>query len=768
MAVQYYLPGLGLYSFDDGTTPEQAFKLAGIDLPKPESKGAQLIPSLKRGVGGLAQGVGSAIKDVYPETGGALEEYGKGVVEANPAAYPSLSDIHGVGSALGYAGERVAEAAPLAVGGIAAGLAGGELAAGGLMAGAMGTQTYGDVREKQRETGQDNIPAALGAGTLAGALGVAGGAGGAIRGAFGKAAEETVQRNLLQSAGRSAAEQAAINPTVSAASRAASGESVSDSDALGEYANQAVSGGIVGGAFGAAMHPFQKKPVAETQNADLLKSGEADKGVNRDLNKDLFGNTPEDNLPIGPQAPEKTPAYTPGDLANLKGERSRLLRAAADADTREDYYKYLDAAGKVDQQLSHPGMQFLDRQLSGRQASADTGEQPSLFGAASPVKRPAPLALPRYAPNLPHDQPVLYADNQGNVANAPGAREAQMAAAPEGSQGNLFTPVPDKPQTPAPVQGSAQPAAPLTGAGQKSLFDYAPTSNLKNDFDRNKILQRLQTDVEPTPAYRKQINKLRADLSNMLTVAIHSDDPAEAHRALDAEHQDWQGRNIGKKNADAAESVFKAARDTVNDYSKKMSDAREYEAIDTDHQKALDQQAKEAQQRQTIEDMQAEQQQHQDKLAAVAKQHADAADQIAQANQTITDSHRNAIVQKAINDPNETNHAARVAETLKRNGLDPELRPHEQEAVDRAELLQRRRADATEAFSKPDMVEDNNPNQPIFEYSPVERSPRATPGEGNAPRESNTTRGYHASENFKLELQSEEAFQRLEDARKRR
>jgi len=792
MAVQYFIPGLGLAKFDDGTTPEQAFKIAGVDLPEPESKGAQLIPSLKRGTGQLIRGAGSALKDIAPETGEAVEQYGKGVEEANPPAYPNLSSVHSIGGALGYLGERTAEGAPLLVGSALASLAGPEAGAA-TMFGGMAVPAYGETRDVQRETGNDNIPGALGAAAVAGTLGAFGGAGGKVVSTFGgdllrataKEAGEGVFKSAAKGAVKGAAEQAAINPIIGATERAAEGKDLTSPEAQSEYLEQAVSGAAVGGVVGGALHPFTggKKPIAETENANLLKSESPDAAVNHDLDKDLFGRTPADNLPIGPQAPEKAPEYTPDDLAGLKAERSRLLRAAADADTREDYYKYLDAAGKIDQQLNKPGMQFLDRQVSGRQASADTGQQPSLFGAASPVERPAPPA-PLALPGPDKFRPPLYADSQGNVGPNPDIRATRFAVAPEGSQGNLFTPEPDHPQSPAPVQAGGQPPTPLTGAGQPSLFGVTPTASVKSDFGPREVLQRIQRasfyekDIkgksqDQRSLYLRPIDaKFTTDLADGVAQNLAAGNSAGAQQHIDLQLQTLQDhRGIGSKGIEVRKQALQAAQEIVHDYNARMVDAYAQEA----KQRAPEPGAQVstgptgmspdemvAQQRQAALDAQ----QQKAQADAATQQQASAADQQAQANQTVVDSHRNAIVQKVLNDHTETNHRARIEETLKRNGLDPELRPHEREAVDNAQRLQQRRAEATDAFSKPDVVPDTNPNQPIFEYSPQDRGPGE--GGGNAPRESNTTRGYHAPENFKMEAQSEDAFQRLEDARKRR
>ena len=734
MAVQYYLPGLGLAKFDDGTTPEQAFKIAGIDLPAPESKGAQLIPSLKRGAGGLVQGVGSAIKDVYPETGEAVEQYGKGVVDANPAAYPDLSSVHSIGGALGYAGERLAESAPLAVGGLVAGAAGGPVASAALMGGGMAAQTYGDVREKQRVNGNDNIPAAVGAGVLAGGLGVLGGEGAAIRGAFGKAAEDAVPRSLLRSGLQSAGEQAAINPTIAAASRAASGESVSDSDAVSDYVNQAVSGAVVGGAFGLGMHPFQKKPVSDTDPTDLLK-------------KDLFGRegTPHSREPEAAPVASTLRATSPTE--NAPGQ---LDLFAAGSPSSEDFYAN----------------------------RADTRGLPHPYQFTKPVS----------------DRP-LYTDDQGNVGKTPNLRAEAMEDAPNGSQGNLFRPEPDQPQTPvapptpqrADAGGQASPLPLQPDLFRDKPVAANPTDNVKADFGPKEVLQRIQRanfyekDIKGKPQEQRTLSlrpidaKFTTDLADGVAQNLAAGNSAGAQQHIDLQLQTLKdSKTIGTKGIEVRKQALKAAQEVVHDFNARMVDAYAQEA----KQRAPEPGAQVstgptgmspddivAQQRQAELDAQ----QHQDKLAAVAKQHADAADQLAQANQTITDSHRNAIVQKALNDPNETNHAARVADTLKRNGLDPELRPHEQEAVDRAELLQRRRADATDAFSKPDTVEDtggtdnSSMESQIPERQAAEPQPAAPPA-----RDSNTTRGYHAPENFRLEAQSEDAFQRLEDAKRRR
>jgi hypothetical protein len=770
MSVYYNLPGIGLSKFADGTSVDDAFKIAGIELPK-EPAEYHTWGSIKRGAGQMAEGVGSALEDVAPETGEAVRKWGRERVENNPAAYPSVSDIHGVGSALMYGVERGAETLPMVAGGLAAGAVN-PAAGAALMGGTMGAQTYGDVRQRQRETGNDNIPAALGAGAFAGVLGSVGGVGGSM--VRGEAA------NLLTATAKSAGEQALMNPAIAAASRAASGDSLTDADAMWDYANQAVSGLAVGGAFGLTGHALAGKlgkrdllqPTPESEAAP-----DADTSVNRSLDRDLFGNTPEDNQPIGPQAPARPAVPSVEDLAGLQAERSRLSRAmadAADANNISDYYKFQGALGQVDAALAHPAMQDLAR--GQQRAAANMADQQRELPQTPPPRPTPPPQLQLPSPDK--FRPPLYGDAQGNIGRTPDLRSEALAQSPEGTQGDLFRVNPDQQQAPAPpLSGGSQPT-PLTGAGQPSLFGLKPTVSVRSDFGMREILTRLRlasdykgsrtptgkTPTETAKGFTQKADAFTIKLANGIAAHLKNDNPIGANRLLDAVHEGLENANVSGKTVKERLAVLTAGRNIVKDFSARMTDAYAQEAkqrgdvtgAQVTQPSASADDAVAQMQAKNAADTQASQ-------AAHAQQQREA--QMAQAAQTVSDAHRHAIVQKALADPIERNHAERIADTLKRNGLDPELRPHEQEAVDRIQELQQQRQDAIEAFSKPDMIPGAG-NEPIFEHTAQEGG---APGEGgNAPRATNTTRGTYGPEGFRLELQSEEGNQAIEAARARR
>lgn len=135
---------------------------------------------IARASGQFVSGVGSTLRDLGAEDiGGAVEQYGTGVVQRNPSEIRSFGDV--LSRPFTTTREAVGEVIPqvgLALGGRAAGaLAGGLIAGppGALVGGFIGglapaaAQTYGGIRSEQREKGIDErgralavtIPAAL-------------------------------------------------------------------------------------------------------------------------------------------------------------------------------------------------------------------------------------------------------------------------------------------------------------------------------------------------------------------------------------------------------------------------------------------------------------------------------------------------------------------------------------------------------------------------------------------------------------------------------
>lgn len=138
-----------------------------------------LLSDVRRATGQVVAGAGSTLRDLGAEdVGGAVEQYGAGVVQRNPSEIRSFEDV--LARPVTTAREAVGEVAPqvgLALGGrLVGGLLGAPLGPAGIATGQFiggllptAVQTYGGVRTEQREKGIDErgralavtIPAAL-------------------------------------------------------------------------------------------------------------------------------------------------------------------------------------------------------------------------------------------------------------------------------------------------------------------------------------------------------------------------------------------------------------------------------------------------------------------------------------------------------------------------------------------------------------------------------------------------------------------------------
>ena len=165
--------------FGAGILPDSYYAPSAPAPTKPASSPG-FTSDIARASGQFVSGVGSTLRDLGAESiGGAVEQYGTGVVQRNPSEIRSFGDV--LSRPFTTAREAVGEVVPqvgLALGGRAAGaLAGGLIAGppGALVGGFLGglapaaAQTYGGIRTEQREKGIDErgralavtIPAAL-------------------------------------------------------------------------------------------------------------------------------------------------------------------------------------------------------------------------------------------------------------------------------------------------------------------------------------------------------------------------------------------------------------------------------------------------------------------------------------------------------------------------------------------------------------------------------------------------------------------------------
>lgn len=156
----------------NGITPGMAAFELGV-TPSVKAKPG-LMSDVTRGFGQVVETTGSALRDVYEPLGGAVEEYGAGIVQRHPAEINSFQDVlDRPGTALreGF-GEMGGQLPPVLAGVYAGGKAGlalssaiphpgaKALAAGaGAFIGAFAPswiQEYGEIRKGQRESGQED------------------------------------------------------------------------------------------------------------------------------------------------------------------------------------------------------------------------------------------------------------------------------------------------------------------------------------------------------------------------------------------------------------------------------------------------------------------------------------------------------------------------------------------------------------------------------------------------------------------------------------
>jgi hypothetical protein len=171
-----YFKGLGSLS---SSAYDEVLGLSTAVKPRERTNAPGLMSDVRRASGQFVSGVGSTLRDLGAEdVGGAVEQYGAGVVQRNPSEIRSFDDV--LSRPFTTAREAVGEVAPqvgLALGGRAVGGLLGlpfgpvGVAAGQFIGGLLPTavQTYGGIRTEQRAEGIDErgralavtIPAAL-------------------------------------------------------------------------------------------------------------------------------------------------------------------------------------------------------------------------------------------------------------------------------------------------------------------------------------------------------------------------------------------------------------------------------------------------------------------------------------------------------------------------------------------------------------------------------------------------------------------------------
>ena len=179
-------PSSGNESLDDEFDPNKYSRLKPLSYyapsapaPTKPASSPGITSDIARASGQFVSGVGSTLRDLGAEDiGGAVEQYGAGVVQRNPSEIRSFGDV--LSRPFTTTREAVGEVVPqvgLALGGrVVGGLLGLPFGPGGVAVGQFlgglapaAAQTYGGIRTEQREKGIDErgralavtIPAAL-------------------------------------------------------------------------------------------------------------------------------------------------------------------------------------------------------------------------------------------------------------------------------------------------------------------------------------------------------------------------------------------------------------------------------------------------------------------------------------------------------------------------------------------------------------------------------------------------------------------------------
>lgn len=250
--------------------PWQVAQDFGVAVPREETG---FLDSFQRGIGQGVASAGSMLRDLTPGLGGAIEQFGRGVVERNPRQYTTSEDV--LASPLSAAAEQIPETLGQVLPAAAALLlTKNPAAAAAIMGGSSYVQNVGETRSRQRELGQDTgedigraytygVPQALldaAFGTEAAALRLFGKTAG--KGLTEAGARELAEQGLLKTIGKEGLKAAVVEaPTEvgqSVLGRMATKEDLTSKDAAEEYFMSAFAGLTGGGAMGAAIGPMTR------------------------------------------------------------------------------------------------------------------------------------------------------------------------------------------------------------------------------------------------------------------------------------------------------------------------------------------------------------------------------------------------------------------------------------------------------------------------------------------------------------------------------
>ncbi len=224
-------------------------------------------------------------------------------------------------------------------------------------------------------------------------------------------------------------------------------------------------------------------------------------------------------------------------------------------------------AGGVTGAALHP----LTKTRNNAQLDDDGVDIPPPIDPSGPTNM---LALP-----APHDMggPTMFVNPHGEVgqslgevdafndarANAPvpDMRTPAMAAAPIGSQANLFSPLPTAPteETPARTDEGGQKETPLPDPLQPSLFDKTPTALTRTGFGPQEIRMALTGGAKPDPFVHK--------LGVVLSRAFAEGDIDTARKTVERELDKLTTAKVTPETIDHRLQVLNRANHIVETYN---------------------------------------------------------------------------------------------------------------------------------------------------------------------------------------------------------
>lgn len=408
---------------DDDPEFLERLKQAGVELPQaPKPKGS-FTGDIARGTGQVIGSFGTTAKDLGADRiGGAMERYGMGLAQRNPAEINTFADV--VEKPLTTIREGAGEMLPQLPANIGAGLAGRVVGGAiGSLAGPAGTavgqwvgglggaylanlaQEYGGIRQEQAEQGIDKPGRALAAAAPAAALDFAIGPEGKViknvaksgfKAGLKGAAEDVAKEGFFKSVGKGALQEGPLTEgPQTAMERWGAEKPLNTGEAWDEYAVASAKAAAGGGAMTGVMHPFGKrpqgeKPLTEDRPTNMLmpEGPPGTQGTLFDREQYINPSAPEREPDLGGQSTNAVEEYQ-ARLAELQADRNELIAL-------REYYKDSTAPDDLErrahalvlQNRVEDQMETLASAYFGDDGAANAPNTRGLTPGAMPVQDP--------------------------------------------------------------------------------------------------------------------------------------------------------------------------------------------------------------------------------------------------------------------------------------------------------------------------------------------------------------------------------------------